>query len=206
MIDKPIAPTAPIVVAISGASGAIYSVRLIKALIEVNTSLIVILSDAGIKVLAHEMGYDPRKPFVDFLKSYKIRLHPDTQIEVFLQDEIASAPASGSFIHSGMVVAPCSMKTLAAIAAGYADNLITRSADVCLKEERPLILLPRETPYNLIHLENMVRVKKAGAVVLAPNPSFYQSPKTIEDLVDTIVARILDHLKISHDILARWGD
>ncbi len=184
MIDK------TIVVAISGASGAIYSIRLIKALIEANAQLQVILSDAGIKVLAHEMGYDPTQSFVTFLKSYNIKFKPDTRINLFLQHQIASAPASGSFIHSGMVVAPCSMKTLAAIATGYTDNLITRSADVCLKEERPLILLPRETPYNLIHLENMVRVKKAGAVVLAPNPSFYQSPKTIDDLVDTIIARI----------------
>ncbi|MCF6247461.1 MAG: UbiX family flavin prenyltransferase [Desulfobacula sp.] len=195
-----------IVVAISGASGAIYSIRLIKAFIEAQIGLLIILSDAGIKVLEHEMGYDKNQSFVEFLKSYKIKFNQDTKIDIFFQNEIASASASGSFIHSGMVVAPCSMKTLSAIAAGYADNLITRSADVCLKEGRPLILLPRETPYNLIHLENMVRVKKAGAVVLPPNPSFYQFPKTIEDLVDTIVARILDHLKISNDILSRWGD
>jgi len=195
-----------IVVAISGASGAIYGIRLIKTLIEIDARVLVILSDAGVKVLAHEMGYDPKQSFVDYLKSYRIRFKPDTQVEVFFQHQIASASASGSFIHSGMVVAPCSMKTLAAIATGYADNLLTRSADVCLKEDRPLILLPRETPYSLIHLENMVRVKKAGAVVLAPNPSFYQFPKSIEDLTDTIVARVLDHLKISHNILARWGD
>ncbi len=195
-----------IVVAISGASGSIYSIRLIKALIDAKINLMVILSDAGIKVIEHEMGYDKSQSFVQFLKLYGIKFNPDTKIDVFFQNEIASPSASGSFIHSGMVVAPCSMKTLSAIAAGYADNLITRSADVSLKEERPLILVPRETPYNLIHLENMVRVKKAGAVILAPNPSFYQFPKTIEDLVDTVVARVLDHLKVSHHILSRWGD
>ncbi len=96
------------------------------------------------------------------------------------------------------------MKTLSAIAAGFADNLITRSADVSLKEGRPLILVPRETPYNLIHLENMIRAKKAGAVILPPNPAFYHHPQTIEELVDTTIARILDHLKISHHISSRW--
>lgn len=195
----------PIVVAITGASGVIFSVRLIKALAQAGVPLLVILSDAGQKVLSHEMGYDPAQSFAGFLKSNHIVFKHNAPPQVFSQDQIASAPASGSFMHSGMVVAPCSMKTLAAIAAGYADNLITRSADVCLKEGRPLILLPRETPYSLIHLENMIRVKKAGAVVLAPNPSFYQCPETIEELVDTVVARVLDHLKIPHNILTRWG-
>lgn len=196
---------APIVVAVSGASGAIYGIRLIKALVETGNNILVILSHGGIRVLAHELGYDPEQSFAHFLTSRGVMLQEASQVTVFSQDDIAGAPASGSFLHAGMVVAPCSMKTLAAVASGVADNLLTRSADVCLKEGRKLILVPRETPYNLIHLENMIRVKKAGATILPPNPSFYQFPETINDLVDTIVARILDHLDIAHTLLPRWG-
>ena len=108
-------------------------------------------------------------------------------------------------IHHGIAVVPCSMKTLAAVACGYADNLITRSCDVCLKERRSLVLVPRETPFGLIHLENMARAARAGAVILPPIPSFYSFPATIEDLVDTVVARIMDHLKVPHDLGTRWG-
>jgi 4-hydroxy-3-polyprenylbenzoate decarboxylase len=194
------------VVAISGASGSIYGIRLVKALLEADARLLVILSDAGKKVLEHEMGYEPDRPFLDFLVSCGLQIDREPGLELFSQDAVSSASASGSFVHSGMAVAPCSMKTLAGIASGFADNLITRSADVCLKERRPLILVPRETPYNLIHLENMTRAGRAGAVILPPNPSFYLYPRTIEDLVDTVVARMMDHLGIAHDLLSRWGD
>ncbi len=199
----------PYIVAISGASGSIYGIRLIKALLKLNAQVMVILSNSGLDVLAHEMGYDKNKDkkddFIDFLISYGIPINNKTRLEIFFENQISSASASGSFVHSGMVVAPCSMKTLSAISSGFADNLLTRSADVCLKEKRPLILVPRETPYNLIHLENMTRVHQAGAVVLAPSPSFYTSPKTIEELVDTVVARILDHLGVSHNLIPRWN-
>jgi 4-hydroxy-3-polyprenylbenzoate decarboxylase len=105
-----------------------------------------------------------------------------------------------------MVIAPCSMKTLGAIAAGIADNLIHRAADVNLKEKRPLILLPRETPLNIIHLKNMYVAAKAGATIMPPSPSFYSNPQNISDLVDTVIARVLDHLKIEHDLVKEWGD
>lgn len=195
-----------IIVAISGASGVVYGVRLIKALAETGAGILVILSDAGLKVLNHEMGYDRGVPFETFLASTGVSLENASHMEVFFQNDIAAAPASGSFRHHGMVVSPCSMKTLSAVAAGYADNLVTRSADVSLKEGRPLILVPRETPYNRIHLENMIRAQKAGATILPPNPSFYQFPATIDDLVDTTVARILDHLDIPHQLIPRWGE
>lgn len=192
------------VVAISGASGSIYGIRLIKALLETENRVMVILSSAGVQVLSHEMGYEKTDGFNAFLISCGVRISDRSLLEVFSEDDIASAPASGSFVHSGMVVAPCSMKTLSAVAAGFADNLITRSADVCLKERRTLILVPRETPFNMIHLENMTRAHRAGAVILPPNPSFYMHPKTIEDLVDSVVARILDHLGTGTDLLPRW--
>lgn len=194
-----------IIVGISGASGSVYAIRLIKALIEAKTKIMVILSDASKGVLAHEMGFDPEKSFASFLSEYGVRLDGWDGLEVFSQNQMASEPASGSFVHSGMVVCPCSMKSLSAIAHGFADNLLTRSADVSLKEKRPLILVPRETPYNLIHLENMTKAHQAGAVILPPNPSFYSFPQTIEELVDTVVARILDHLKVKHALLPRWG-
>lgn len=175
------------VVAITGASGSIYGIRLVQA-------------------LAHETGMDPDHGFLDFLACRGLSSEALTRIDIFQEDEIASAPASGSFVHHGMAVAPCSMKTLAAMAAGYADNLITRSCDVSLKEKRPLVLVPRETPFSLIHLENMTRLARAGAVILPPSPSFYTFPVTVEDLVDTVVARVLDHLGADHKLLARWGE
>jgi 4-hydroxy-3-polyprenylbenzoate decarboxylase len=105
-----------------------------------------------------------------------------------------------------MVIAPCSMNTLAAISSGITDNLIHRAADVCLKERRPLILLARETPLSLIHLKNMTRAAKAGAVIMPPSPGFYTRPETIDDLVDSIVARVLDHLRLNNELSPRWGD
>jgi len=193
-----------IVVAISGASGSIYGVRLVKALVEAGCRVLIILSHAGQKVLAHEMGVDPKRSFLLFLEQYGVDFDNAIIPEIFFQDQIASAPASGSFVHHGMAVVPCSMKTLAAVASGYADNLITRSCDVSLKERRCLVLVPRETPFGLIHLENMVRAARAGAVILPPNPSFYTFPETIEALVDTVVARIMDHLGVDHQLGSRW--
>lgn len=194
-----------IVVGISGASGSIYGIRLIKALVESQRDIMVILSDAGKRVLAHEMGFNPKGSFIDFLNEAGIESGLETRVEVLSQHQMASESASGSFYHDGMVVCPCSMKSLASIASGYADNLLTRSADVCLKEKRPLILVPRETPFNLIHIQNMERIVLAGGTILPPNPSFYSSPENIEQLVDTVVARILDHMDISHELMPRWG-
>jgi len=193
------------IVAITGASGVIYGVRLVKALVETGSKVLILLSNAGRKVLAHEMGYDNKIPFFKFLEQYGVDFDSLSEPQVFFQDEIASAPASGSFLHNGMAVAPCSMKTLSAVAAGYGDNLITRSCDVSLKEKRALVLVPRETPFGLIHLENMTRAARAGAVILPPSPSFYTFPDTMEDLVDTVVARIMDHLGAVHNLGKRWG-
>ncbi|MDO9263255.1 MAG: UbiX family flavin prenyltransferase, partial [Desulfosalsimonadaceae bacterium] len=144
-------------------------------------------------------------PLERFLRESGAEFHESARIDEIPPDDFSAPIASGSFRHDGMVVAPCSMNTLAAIANGISDNGIHRAADVCLKEHRPLILLPRETPLSLIHLKNMVRAAEAGAVIMPPSPGFYHRPQTIDALVDGVVARILDHLGFAHDFSPRWG-
>ncbi|MFH1153101.1 MAG: flavin prenyltransferase UbiX [Pseudomonadota bacterium] len=195
------------VVAMCGASGAIYGLQLLKALLERPCRVLCVISRAGYQVLEHETGFCRESgSFTDFLKFRGVKFHPDARFDLFGPDDVGAPPASGSFRHSGMVVAPCSMKTLAAIASGMADTLITRAADVALKEKRPLILLPRETPLNLIHLENMVRACRAGATIMPPSPSFYSGASGADGLADTVVARVLDHLGLDHDLVPRWGE
>ncbi len=193
-----------IIVGICGASGVIYGLRLLRALLEKPTQVSLIISQTGKQVMRHESDVDPDAPF-DFIREQGADIHPKASLIVHGADDFFAAPASGSFRHDGMVIAPCSMKTLATIAAGIAETLIQRAADVCLKEKRPLILVPRETPLNLIHLENMCRVGRAGAIVMPAMPSFYSNPRTITALADTVVARILDHLGIDHTLAPEWG-
>ncbi len=192
------------VVAITGASGVLYGLRLVKALLAGPNHLILMVSKAGFKVLAYETAYQNGMELLYFLEQSGISFHKESSLDILESDDIAASPASGSFVHSGMAIAPCSMKTLAKVAGGIADDLIVRSADVCLKEKRPLILLPRESPLNLIHLENMTRALKAGATIMPPNPSFYAMPDSIETLADGVVARVLDHLGVDHDMGLRW--
>jgi len=194
-----------IIVAVCGASGTIYGIRLLKALLERPVDVRLIISSSGEEVLQHETDCKTHD-VLKFLKKEGVQLHPDAVLDQYEQDNLFASPASGSFRHDGMVIAPCSMKTLGTIAAGIAGNLIHRSADVCLKEKRPLILVPREAPLSLIHLKNMLTVTEAGAIILPASPSFYFQPKTIHELVDTIVARILDHIGIEHQIVRQWGE
>ncbi len=198
-------PNKKYIVAISGASGSIYAIRLLKALLEGPHHVIVIISDGGIRVLEHETIFTRESDLEEFLTLEGTCFHDRASLEIFTQHDYAAGPASGSFIHHGMAIVPCSMKTLASVAMGFADNLITRSADVSLKEKRPLILMPRETPLNLIHLENMTKACRAGAIIMPPCPSFYTFPQTIESLADTVVARVLDHLSIKNTLIRRWN-
>ncbi len=197
------------IVALCGASGSIYGIRLLKALLERACHVIAIISDGGFRVMEYETGFKKNNDFADFLKdclrNQGVNFHEKASLEIFHQNDFAAAPASGSFFHSGMAISPCSMKTLAGIASGFADNLITRSADVCLKEKRPLILVLRETPFSIIHLQNMTKLAGAGAVIMPACPSFYSMPSSIDELADTVIARILDHLNIEHDLVPRWG-
>lgn len=189
---RPGQPARRITVAITGASGAVYGVRLLqvlKSLADVETHLVV--SHAGWRTLEHELNID-REVLVPLVHS----LHE--------ADNLGAALASGSFCCQAMVIAPCSMRSLAAIAHGLSDNLITRAADVMLKERRPLVLMARETPLHLIHLRNMVSVTEMGAIVCPPLPAFYLHPKTIDDIVDASVARVLDLLDLPHTLSYRW--
>ncbi len=193
-----------IVVAITGASGSIYGAELVAELLQRPIEVHLVVSDYGRKVMAHELGFSG--PMLPFLQSeYELTSHEDALLKEYTADNLFAPPASGSFRHDGMIIAPCSMKTLAAIAAGFADNLVVRAADVCLKEKRPLILLPRETPLSPIHLENMLKLARAGAVLHPPVPAFYHRPESIRDIVQATVGRVLDHLGISHHLAAEWG-
>lgn len=181
-----------IIVGISGASGVLYGIRLMEVLAEKGVKTHLIMTEAAEQIIEIETDYSS-----EAVKKLATWNHAP---------EDFSAPiASGSHITGGMVIAPCSMKTLGAVANGISDTLLTRAADVCLKEERKLILLPRETPLSLIHLENMLKAKKAGASILPACPGFYSRPKTIEDLINTMVGRALDLLGIENDIFRRWG-
>lgn len=193
------------VVAITGASGSIYGFHLVSALMKFPVDLFVLMSKSGRQVAAHETDYTSGS-IVEYLEQTGVSFHEQASLNETDPSDFFAPIASGSFQHQGMVVAPCSMNTLAAISSGITGNLIHRAADVCLKEKRPLILMPRETPLSLIHLKNMTRAAKAGAVILPPSPGFYTHPATIDDLVDSVVARVLDQLQLDHDISTRWGD
>jgi len=188
---KAVNDTMHLIVAITGCSGVIYGVRLLEACRKLGIETDLIVSQAAEKLLELELD----KTIKDIRK---------LATRNYSQDDLAAPLASGSVKTDGMVIAPCSMKTLGAIASGIADNLITRAADVTLKEGRPLVLVPRETPLNLIHLENMVKLKRAGATILPAMPGFYHKPKEILELIDFIVGRILDVLGVEHKLYRRW--
>ncbi|MBI3322147.1 MAG: UbiX family flavin prenyltransferase [Candidatus Omnitrophica bacterium] len=185
-------PAHPIV-AITGASGSCYGVRLLESLIAAGVEPYVVVSPAGRQVMALEMGSGDLK---DHLGSTGWR-------EEDVRD-LASPLASGSFPTTGMVIAPCSTGTLGSVANGISSNLIHRAAEVCLKERRALIVVPRETPLSTITLQNMLTLAQAGAHVVPANPGFYHNPKQVSDLVDFMVARVLDLMKVPHNLSRRW--
>lgn len=192
--------------AITGASGIAYALRLLECLIGAGERVYVMISPAGQMVAGMESDLKLTGRAMDMQRQLAERFGAAPgQLSVFGNDQWTAPVASGSGVPRAMVVCPCTTGTLAAIAAGTSDNLIERAADVVLKEQRKLILVPRETPLSVIHLENMLRLARMGAIVLPANPGFYHHPERIEDLVDFVVARILDHLEIEHRLLPRWG-
>jgi flavin prenyltransferase len=191
----------PIVVAITGASGAPYAVRLLEQLVAAERGLQLIVSGHGLRLLQTEMAIDS----VAALRTCVGAEAWDRHITVFDDNDRGAAPASGSALNAGMVICPCSMGTLSAIAVGASRSLVERAADVALKERRPLLLVQRETPLSAIHLENMLRVTRAGAIVMPASPGFYHRPSSVDDLVNFIVARVLDHLGVPQRLVERWG-
>lgn len=180
-----------IILGVTGASGSIYATRLAMH-----------LKNRGHEV--HLIPTQTAKQVIEYEKQSKLF---DWCDRVFKIDDFFEEPASGNSSYDGMAIVPCSMGTLAKVSSGIADNLLVRSADVCLKENRPLVVVPREMPYNSIHLKNMMSLSQSRACIISASPAFYQNPTTIEDLVDTVVAKILSHLNIEHDLSPDWmGD
>ncbi len=182
-----------IVIGFSGASGIIYGIRLLEVLHSINVQTFLIVSEWAKKNI--EIETDKTLEYVKSLSSIN-----------YDNFKLDASVSSGSFLHDGMVIVPCSMKSLSSIANGYDDTLISRAASVTLKESRKLILVPRETPLSRIHLENMIKLQDAGAIILPAMPGFYHKPSSIDEIVDHLVGKILDQLKIKHDLFRRWKD
>lgn len=195
-----------VILAFTGASGAPYGLRLLEMLLQGGCQVDLIFSKAAHMVLAMETDLNlPARP-ADIAEFFQERHQVSAdQLRVFGRDDWMAPAASGSHTAGAMVVCPCTSGTLAAIATGMSDNLIERAADVMLKEQRKLILVPREAPFSAIHLENMLKLARLGVCIMPANPGFYYKPDSIDDLVDFVVARLLDHLAIEHDLLPRWG-
>lgn len=180
-----------ILISMTGATGAIYGIRLLQVLQKTEYKTSLIISSWAKKTIETETSFS-----LDEVISMAD--------EVYDENDLAAAVSSGSYQTDAVIVAPCTMKTLAGIASGYSDDLIVRCADVALKERKPLILLTRETPLSLIHLRNMTTVTEAGGIILPPMPAFYHRPKTIDDIINQTVGKILDLLNIPHDLFQRW--
>jgi 4-hydroxy-3-polyprenylbenzoate decarboxylase len=194
--------SAPLVMALTGASGAPYAIRLLEQLLLAERRVSLIVSAHGWRLLATESDVRDLAGLREAVGAARF----DAQVKVFDDADRGAAPASGSSLAGGMVICPCSMGTLASVAAGTSRSLVERAADVALKERRPLLMVTRETPLSLIHLENMRRVTLAGAVVMPAAPGFYHRPATVGQLVDFIVARVLDHLGVPNALAPRWGE
>ena len=193
------------VVAITGASGSVYGLRLISELLRSGERVSLILTSAGRQVMNHETGLEWSAE-IKVQRQQVQEYFASIAVDCLAIDDFWAGAASGSAAADAMIIAPCSMGTLGRIAAGLSGNLLERAADVMLKERRSLLLVPRETPFNNIHLENLLRLSQSGAVILPAMPGFYHGPETIEDLVDFVVGKILDQLDVQHSLFTRWGE
>ncbi|MDC0407720.1 UbiX family flavin prenyltransferase [Candidatus Thioglobus sp.] len=195
----------PIAIALTGASGMPYAITLLKELVKTQDKIYVMISKAASIVITMETDLNLGSDTPSIEKNLSQYLGAkEGQIKVFSKNQWTAPVASGSNPPRAMVVCPCTMSTLSAIANGHGDNLMHRAADVVIKEQKKLILVPRETPYSAIHLENMLKLSRLGVVIMDANPAFYQNPGSIQDMVDFVVARILDHLEVEHNLLPPW--
>ncbi|MHB1400081.1 MAG: flavin prenyltransferase UbiX [Trichloromonadaceae bacterium] len=195
-----------IVVAITGASGSIYGLRLVEELLRADCRVTLLLSKSGLEVLRYETGLEWQGAPQHLQQQMRQHFGVAEQLRHFAADDLFAPVASGSSAPDAVVIAPCSMGTLGRIAGGISDNLIERVADVALKERRELLLLPRETPLNQIHLENLLRLCRAGAQIVPAMPAFYHRPTELGELVDFMVGKVLDSLRIEHRLIPRWGE
>lgn len=192
-------------VGITGASGSIYGIRLIESLLEMDYEVHLVITEAGWRVLKEELGFVATRRaaaleqhFGDALAASKLIFHPNA--------DIGASIASGSYRVQGMVIVPCSMGTLASISHGISDDLMTRAADVMIKENRKLLIVPRETPLHAIHLENMLTLARLGVRIIPAMPAFYNKPQSMDEMINFLVGKILDSMEIDHDLYRRWGD
>jgi 4-hydroxy-3-polyprenylbenzoate decarboxylase len=195
-----------LVVAITGASGAIYALRFLKAVLELGLRVEAVVTDYGHRLLIEECGLNLKTTTIPSWLDERYGKAPRAgSVTVYREQDLDAPIASGSQSWDAMIVIPCSMKTLSGIAHGQASNLVERAADVTLKERRPLVLVPRETPLNLIHLENMTRALRAGAHIVPAMPAFYHAPASFEDLADFIAGRVLSLIGLRHDLVPPWN-
>lgn len=198
--------TKTITVALTGASGIQYGLRLIECLVQANCEVYVLMSKPARVVMGMDTDIPVPARTADVEKEFSARYGAAPgQLKAFGQEQWTAPVASGSGVPDAMVVCPCTTGTLAAMAAGNCNNLLERAADVVLKERKQLIVMPREMPFSSIHLENMLRLSQAGAVIMPPNPAFYTRPQTLDEIIDFVVARVLDQLEVPQTLMPRWG-
>ncbi len=188
------------ILAITGATGVVIGLRLLEVLAE-SSEVHLIITETAREIIKVETGLN----LDDDQGGSTVQEKFGEKVTIYSDDDLWAPMASGSFLSSGMVIAPCSMKTLSGIAHGYANSLVERTADVMIKEGRPLILCPRETPFSVIHLENMLKLARAGVRIVPPVIGFYHRPKTVEEMIDFVVGKILDQLGVGHSLFRRWG-
>jgi len=195
-----------ITVALTGASGIQYGLRLIECLIKANCRVYVLMSKPAKVVMGMDTDQSVPARTADVQRDFSERYGAaESQLFAFGQEQWTAPIASGSGAPDAMVICPCTTGTLAAVAAGNCNNLLERAADVVLKEQRQLIVMPREMPFSTIHLENMLRLANAGALIMPPNPAFYNLPETVDDIIDFVVARVLDQLNVNQTLMPAWG-
>ncbi len=195
-----------IVVGITGASGSIYGLRLVEELLRAEKELSLLLSSAGRQVLAYEVGLQLDSDPAECQRQLRAHFAAQENLKTYAMDDFFAPVASGSAAPDAVVICPCSMGTLGRIAAGLSDSLLERVADVALKEQKKLLLVPRETPLNQIHLHNLLRVSQAGGQILPAMPAFYHKPQSVEEMVDFVVGKVLDNLGIAHQLFSPWGE